>query len=87
MVELRQAIGGWLKGRFGLQQLDPESQVLPVSGTREALFAIAQAAVDSGAARETCSSISRNAGASPMMGCDSGCIGELGHKFVKNAKY
>ena len=28
--------------------------------------------LERGAARETCSSISRNAGASPMMGCDSG---------------
>ena len=28
--------------------------------------------LDSGAARETCSSISRNAGASPMIGWDSG---------------
>ena len=45
MAELRQAISGWLQGRFGLSQLDPESQVLPVSGTREALFAIAQVAV------------------------------------------
>jgi len=45
MAELRQAISRWLQRRFGLPQLDPESQVLPVSGTREALFAIAQAAV------------------------------------------
>ena len=45
MAELRQAISVWLQGRFGLPQIDPESQVLPVSGTREALFAIAQVAV------------------------------------------
>jgi N-succinyldiaminopimelate aminotransferase len=45
MAELRQAISRWLQRRFDLPQLDPESQVLPVSGTREALFAIAQAAV------------------------------------------
>jgi N-succinyldiaminopimelate aminotransferase len=32
--------------RFGLPRLDPATQVLPVSGTREALFAIAQAVVD-----------------------------------------
>ncbi len=48
MAELRQAIAGWLERRFGLAQgaLDPETQVLPVNGTREALFAIAQAVVD-----------------------------------------
>ena len=49
MAELRQAISGWLQARFGLPQLDPESQVLPVSGTREALFAIAQVAVHAAA--------------------------------------
>ncbi len=47
---LRQAIAGWLERRFGLGEgaLDPERQVLPVNGTREALFAFAQAVVDAG---------------------------------------
>ncbi len=44
--ELRQVIARWLERRFGLPAVDPESQVLPVNGTREALFAIAQAVVD-----------------------------------------
>jgi N-succinyldiaminopimelate aminotransferase len=44
--ELRTAICSWLQRRFQLPAVDPESQVLPVSGTREALFAIAQAVVD-----------------------------------------
>jgi N-succinyldiaminopimelate aminotransferase len=39
---LRQAICGWLERRYGLPKLDPETQVLPVNGTREALFAFAQ---------------------------------------------
>ncbi len=45
---LREAMAGWLTRRFGLDegQLNPEANVLPVSGTREALFAIAQAVVD-----------------------------------------
>lgn len=45
---LRQAIADWLTARFQLpgQCLDIESQVLPVNGTREALFAFAQAVVD-----------------------------------------
>ncbi len=47
-VELRQAIADWLTARFGLpaNSVDAERNVLPVSGTREALFAFAQAVVD-----------------------------------------
>jgi N-succinyldiaminopimelate aminotransferase len=45
-VELRQAIAAWLKRRYGLERIDPETQILPVTGSREALFAIAQAVVD-----------------------------------------
>ncbi len=46
--ELRGAAARWLERRFGLpaQTLDPAAQVLPVNGTREALFAIAQCLVD-----------------------------------------
>jgi len=40
--ELRRAIAGWLERRYGVPKLDPETQVLPVNGTREALFAFAQ---------------------------------------------
>ncbi len=39
---LRQAIAAWLQRRFGAAT-DPETQILPVSGTREALFSFAQA--------------------------------------------
>ena len=48
MPELRQAIAQWLQQRFKLAAggLDPESQILPVNGTREALFAFAQTVVD-----------------------------------------
>lgn len=46
--ELRQAIANWLTRRFKLPKnsLNEETQVLPVNGTREALFAFAQAVVD-----------------------------------------
>jgi N-succinyldiaminopimelate aminotransferase len=44
--ELRTAIASWLERRYGLAKVDAETQVLPVAGTREALFAIAQAVVD-----------------------------------------
>ncbi len=45
---LREAIAAWLCRRFGLpgESVDPGRHVLPVNGTREALFAIAQAVVD-----------------------------------------
>ena len=41
-VELREAIAAWVLRRFGTE-LDPGSQVLPVNGTREALFSFGQA--------------------------------------------
>ena len=44
---LREAIAGWCARRYGLRAIDAASQVLPVNGTREALFAFAQCAVDS----------------------------------------
>jgi N-succinyldiaminopimelate aminotransferase len=49
---LREAIVAWLSRRFGIPrgQLDAERNVLPVSGTREALFAIAQCLIDRSAA-------------------------------------
>jgi N-succinyldiaminopimelate aminotransferase len=43
---LRQAIATWLTQRFQLQLVDAERQVLPVSGTREALFSFVQAVID-----------------------------------------
>ncbi len=47
---LREAIADWLTQRFALRDgaLDPARQVLPVNGTREGLFAFAQAVVDPG---------------------------------------
>lgn len=51
-LELRQSIADWLDKRFHLAgNLDAASQVLPVNGTREALFAFAQAVVDRDPAR------------------------------------
>jgi N-succinyldiaminopimelate aminotransferase len=46
--ELRQSIAAWLQRRFALPSVDADQQVLPVSGTREALFAFAQAVVSPG---------------------------------------
>ncbi len=47
IAPLREAISEWLNQRFNLTcSIDPELQVLPVNGTREALFAFAQCVVD-----------------------------------------
>jgi N-succinyldiaminopimelate aminotransferase len=49
LPELRQTIADWATQRFDLDAiggLDPDSQVLPVNGTREAIFAFVQAAID-----------------------------------------
>mgnify|MGYP001822304597 FL=1 len=46
LPELRQTIASWLERRFQLPAVDADTQVLPVNGTREALFALAQAVVN-----------------------------------------
>jgi N-succinyldiaminopimelate aminotransferase len=43
---LRHAIGDWLVRRYGVPALDPATQILPVNGSREALFGIAHCVVD-----------------------------------------
>ncbi len=47
-LSLRQAIVHWANERFSLPQgfLDPERNVLPANGSREALFSVAQAVLD-----------------------------------------
>jgi N-succinyldiaminopimelate aminotransferase len=42
---LRAAMAGWLQRRYGIA-VDPATQVLPVNGSREALFAFAQTVID-----------------------------------------
>ena len=48
-LELRQSIASWLTRRFKLDAVDAEQQVLPVTGTREALFAFTQAVINNDA--------------------------------------
>jgi N-succinyldiaminopimelate aminotransferase len=43
---LREAIAAWLERRYGLLNLDPKRHVLPVLGSREALFSLAQVVID-----------------------------------------
>lgn len=48
LPEFRQSVARWLTSRFKLptNAVDPDTMVLPVNGTREALFAIVQAVAD-----------------------------------------
>jgi len=43
---LREAIAAWLGRRYALPAIDPLAQVLPINGSREALFAFAQTMID-----------------------------------------
>ena len=44
--DLRQAIAAWISERYGIPAPDAATQVLPTNGSREALFAFAQAVID-----------------------------------------
>lgn len=48
LPELRKTISLWLEKRYNLHedQVNPETQILPVNGTREALFSFAQATIN-----------------------------------------
>jgi len=46
LPELRTAVAEWLAKRHGLGSIDPAKEVIPVTGSREALFSIAQAVLD-----------------------------------------
>ncbi len=62
MFELRQTIAHWLEKRFFLSHVDANTQVLPVMGTREAIFSFVQAVINHDAAdNESTSSLASNA--------------------------
>lgn len=46
LFDLRQTIAHWLEKRFFLHHVDAHTQVLPVMGTREALFSFVQAVIN-----------------------------------------
>jgi succinyldiaminopimelate transaminase len=45
LPELRQAVAGWCGRRFGVE-LDPETEVIPTYGSKEAIFQLAQVVLD-----------------------------------------
>ena len=46
VLPLREAIANWVTRRYDIPLLNPETDILPVIGSREALFAIAQVVID-----------------------------------------
>ncbi|MBS0424355.1 MAG: succinyldiaminopimelate transaminase [Proteobacteria bacterium] len=44
---LRNAIAAWIQRRYNLSGIDPDTEVIPVNGSREALFSFAQTVIDS----------------------------------------
>ena len=44
--QLRQTLSDWLARRYGGLTVNPATQILPVNGSREALFALAQTVID-----------------------------------------
>lgn len=44
---LRASIAAWLIRRYRLPAINPETEIIPVNGSREALFSVAQAVIDS----------------------------------------
>ncbi|MBC3884998.1 succinyldiaminopimelate transaminase [Undibacterium griseum] len=49
---LRNAIAGWLARRYNIPALNPATQILPVNGSREALFALAQTIINPSACQD-----------------------------------
>jgi len=43
---LRNNIAAWIKQRFNLPEINPDTEIIPVNGSREALFSFAQATID-----------------------------------------
>jgi succinyldiaminopimelate transaminase len=52
LPELRAAIAGWCERRFGAS-LDPDTQIVPTLGSKEAIFGLAQVLVDRDGSRDT----------------------------------
>lgn len=46
ILALREAISNWITRRYNVPAVNPETAILPVTGSREALFAFAQVVID-----------------------------------------
>jgi succinyldiaminopimelate transaminase len=52
LPELRRAVAGWVGRRFGAD-VDPDSQVIPLLGSKEIVFSLAQVLLDPAAGKDT----------------------------------
>jgi succinyldiaminopimelate transaminase len=52
LPELREAAAGWCGRRFGVE-LDPDTEIVPTYGSKEAIFALAQVLVDPASPKRT----------------------------------
>src|SRR5215467_13190620 len=52
LPELRDAIAGWCRRRFGAA-IDADSEVIPTYGSKEAIFSFAQLMVDANSPKDT----------------------------------
>jgi len=52
LPELREAIAGWLRRRFGVE-LDPAREIIPTLGSKEAIFSFAQVVLDPDGGKDT----------------------------------
>jgi acetylornithine aminotransferase len=52
LPELREAVAGWVDRRYGVA-LDPDTQVIPTLGSKEAIFSFAQVVLDAAGGRDT----------------------------------
>lgn len=46
VTALRSSIATWIRRRFNLADINPDTQIIPINGSREALFAFAQTIID-----------------------------------------
>ncbi|GKS69749.1 succinyldiaminopimelate aminotransferase apoenzyme [Nitrosomonas sp. PY1] len=45
-ISLRNTLANWIQKRFNLTEINPDTEVIPVNGSREALFSFAQAVIN-----------------------------------------
>ena len=81
--KLRETISDWLKRRYGLK-VDAATQILPVNGSREALFALAQTVIDPNRPNPTVSRDYRPplGGTAPLGGSEPHEVGSVGAYVV-----
>ncbi|MDP3799129.1 MAG: succinyldiaminopimelate transaminase [Polaromonas sp.] len=79
--KLRQAMSDWLARRYGLS-IDPATQILPVNGSREALFSLAQTVIDPTLAGARPPPGRPKAGDAPSGGSEPHDVGSVGAPIV-----